>query len=78
MNRKPEEGQKVRLNNYGIECMSKFYDKKINEKVKETIFTVLSVTKPTYLDHYGLWYVKVNNDQLNRCELNSLFFDAID
>jgi len=78
VNRKPEEGQKVRLNNYGLERISEFYNKKINEKVRETIFIVLSVTKPTYLDHYGLWYVTVNNTQLNRCELNSLFFDAID
>ncbi len=77
MNEKPEEGQKVCLNDYGINHLTNFYNKKINEKIKTKIFTITDVKKPTYIDHYGIWYVKVNNDQLNKTELNSLCVDLI-
>lgn len=77
MNGKPEEGQKVQLNDLGIEHLKKFYNKKVNEKIKTKTFTVIKVIKPTYLDHYGLWYVKVDDEKLNIAVMNSLCFDLI-
>jgi len=74
MKEKPKKGQKVKLNKQGLEYLSKFR----NARIRSGVFTITNVRKPTYLDHYKLWLVKVDDVELSNYELNSLYFDLVE
>jgi hypothetical protein len=74
MKENPKKGQKVKLNEQGLKYLSKF----CNTRTESETFIITDVRKPTYLDHYKLWLVKVDNVELDNYELNGLHFDLVE